>query len=144
MLKKALALTAAALALAFTPSAQENCSTFDVQVTPGPELDMDTLTVDIQGSAPLRPTWVIGGLMDKPTTIVYGSNLILEVGISVPVLNAYLGLTDENGDYLRSYLVPTDVNLTLYTQAVTLDFERLPSGLMSFDFCTSNVLTLQM
>ena len=142
MFRKILALASASFFLALGTSAQESCSDLDIQITPQPDRIYDTLTVKIDGAAPDRPTWIIGGISNQPQTIIYGPNLVLNVEVSVPILRGYLGLTDGLGNFEQSYNVPRNVDLTLYVQSVTLDFERMPTGLMNFDFCTSNAYTM--
>ena len=68
--------------------------------------------------------------------------MILNVEVSVPILKGYLGLTDSQGNYEQTYNVPRNIDLTLYVQAITLDFDRTTTGLTNFDFCTSNSLEL--
>lgn len=142
MLRKITAFLSISFLLAFSAGAQEKCSSLDIQTTSQPAEMFDLVTIEITDSAPQRPTWLIGGISNTPTSVAYGPNLILNVDISVPILNAYIGLTDENGNYKQSYNIPRNLDLTLYVQTVTLDFERMGSGLMNFDFCTSNSFTM--
>jgi len=144
MLRKLLTFTAASLLLSFSASAQDSCSSLSVEMTPQADGLYDLLVVEITDSEPNRPTWLLGGLSNKPTTIAYSPSLILNVELSIPVLNAYLGLTNELGNYEQSYNVPPNIDLTLYVQAITLDYERIDNGLMNFSFCTSNPLTVEM
>jgi len=141
MFRTTLALAIASLFLTLSAGAQESCSGLDIQIIPQPERAFDTLTLKIEGAPAYRPTWIVGGISNQPQVIVYGPNLILNMDVSVPILRGYVGLTDDLGIFEQSYNVPRNVDLTLFVQAVTLDFEKR-SGVLTFDFCTSDVVTM--
>jgi len=141
MFRTTLALAIASFVLNFGADAQESCSALDIQTVQQPDRIYDTLVLAIDGAPAYRPTWIIGGISNQPQIIVYGPNLILNMDVSVPILRGYVGLTDDLGIFEQSYNIPRNVDLTLYVQAVTLDYER-KSGMLSFDFCTSGVVTM--
>ncbi|MFT4843846.1 MAG: hypothetical protein ACJA0V_002169 [Planctomycetota bacterium] len=131
MLRKLLlAMTVAALGAGL--SAQ--CATTSAANNAG------TVTLDVDGTAPMAFAFFAVGDTLGTTAINLGSFGTLTLGLAAPFVPAVAGLTDINGDASLSFSVPATAPAgTYYAQGVTIGFGVTPGTGVTLDICAGDV-----
>jgi len=117
--------TLLALALLAAPAISQSCNlSVTGTLTPG-----DTLSIALTDSIPNAPTLLAVGDTQGSTAFNFGMLGSFSIDLDTPFLILPLGFTDANGDTGISFSVPANATLppnipsvTLYLQAVTIDF----------------------
>ena len=130
-LKKATTALLAPLLLSLTTAAQD-CSQLAVTVTDHGPVQM--VALDVTGSTPLTLQLLAVGQTPGSTTFNFGSST-LTLGLDLPFAVTFLGFSDTSGNSSRTFVLPNNLGVDLFAQAVGVEF--LHPGL---NFCTSNVV----
>jgi len=146
MLKRLLA-TAVLLALALPTAAQDACSELSLtrEIGPRDNAAMSSMIVEVAGAPALSPTWLAIGLSDEGMVLDLGGDRILKLGIAQPIAMPFLGRTNERGSVSRTFMIPNNLDLLVYTQAITVEMRQTDvSSRATLAFCTSNVARMEL
>ncbi|MFN3240266.1 MAG: hypothetical protein ACE37K_02010 [Planctomycetota bacterium] len=129
----------AAAALSFVNVASAQCATVTAANNAG------EISIDLDGSDPMRFAFVVLGDTQGTTPINLGNFASFDLGLAAPFVPAPLGLTDMNGDASLTFTPPTTAPAgTYYVQGVTVGFDIVPGTGLSLDVCVSDVASFAL
>jgi len=141
---KLLSTICLVLAAALPISAQETCSSLEITPTVHPVRPLQTVTIELEGSLPNSPVFLLVGETLGQTKVDLRALGIVMLDLEQPFQNYQLGLTDGTGNLARSVTIPSDLGLALHAQAVGLKLRRNPGGKPMADVCVSNVVSFEL
>lgn len=125
------------------PVAAQGCSTklaVDGSGKPGTDLKFT-----LSGSAARSPAIVFLATQTGTTTIKIGPLGTLELGLKMPLIPLFLGVTNGSGTATRTISIPDGKipEISLHAQGTTIKFE-IRRGPPKLVFCTSNVVDFKI
>lgn len=99
-----------------------------------------SLTLDLDGSAPMAFCIFVLGDTQGTTPVSIGSLASVDLGLAAPFVPVPAGLTDISGDASLTLQLPSVVPAgSYYAQGLTVGFVFSPGTGISFDVCASTV-----
>ncbi len=125
-------------------SAQSDCSSLSIKAGDDSALPHQLVTVTVAGSPAKAPVFLVTGPTPGKTTLDLPPLGTLVIGLDRPFATRFLGLADAKGGLVRSFLVPSSIDLTLYGQSVGIEVSRDRGAPPKRVFCTSNVASVDL
>ncbi|HEX6882394.1 MAG TPA: hypothetical protein VF530_03375 [Planctomycetota bacterium] len=141
---KLLSALCLVVAAALPASAQESCSSLEVTSAVNPVRPFQTVTIDLEGSLPNSPVFLLVGETLGQTRIDLRALGVVMLDLEQPFQSFQIGLTDGTGGLTRTVTIPSDLGLALHAQAVGLKLRRNAGGKPMADICVSNVASFEL